>query len=204
MPQSQLERRPAAGDDLRRLRLRHRLQPAPGPRLHAARPARDQAGHRAARSRAPACTATPRTPWPTAKPGLQGGAPGTLDEPFGSPNGQAQLMAGFEAIGKLPYAEATKLVKHPVACIDCHDPKTMQLRVTRPGFLRGIVALAEQRARAAPALHREVAQGRPAGGLRRQPRCHPPGNAVDGLRPVPRGVLLRPEGRRSSSPGTTA
>ncbi|HEX7599543.1 MAG TPA: ammonia-forming cytochrome c nitrite reductase subunit c552, partial [Polyangia bacterium] len=74
--------------------------------------------------------------------GLKGGAPGTLDEDFTSPNAQAQLMAGFEAIGKLPYAEATKLVKHPVACIDCHDPKNMALRVTKPGFIRGIVALA--------------------------------------------------------------
>jgi len=27
--------------------------------------------------------------------------------------------------------------------VDCHDPKTMQLRVTRPGFLNGIRALAE-------------------------------------------------------------
>lgn len=74
--------------------------------------------------------------------GLQGGAPGTLDEAFTSPNAQAQLMAGFEAICKMPYAEATKLVKHPVACIDCHDPKNMSLRVTKPGFIRGIVALA--------------------------------------------------------------
>lgn len=31
---------------------------------------------------------------------------------------------------------------HPVACIDCHDPKSMQLRVTRPGFITGIAALA--------------------------------------------------------------
>ena len=31
---------------------------------------------------------------------------------------------------------------HPVACIDCHDPKSMQLRVTRPGFVNGIAALA--------------------------------------------------------------
>jgi nitrite reductase (cytochrome c-552) len=31
---------------------------------------------------------------------------------------------------------------HPVACIDCHDPRSMQLRVTRPGFVRGIAALA--------------------------------------------------------------
>lgn len=31
---------------------------------------------------------------------------------------------------------------HPVSCIDCHDPKTMQLRITRPGFVNGIAALA--------------------------------------------------------------
>ncbi len=30
---------------------------------------------------------------------------------------------------------------HPVACIDCHDPRTMALRVTRPGFINGIKAL---------------------------------------------------------------
>ncbi len=75
--------------------------------------------------------------------GLQNGAAGTLDEAFTSPNAQAQLMAGFEAICKMPYNEAVKLVKHPVACIDCHDPKNMQLRVTKPGFIRGIDALAK-------------------------------------------------------------
>jgi nitrite reductase (cytochrome c-552) len=31
---------------------------------------------------------------------------------------------------------------HPVSCIDCHDPRSMQLRVTRPGFVIGIAALA--------------------------------------------------------------
>jgi nitrite reductase (cytochrome c-552) len=31
---------------------------------------------------------------------------------------------------------------HPVSCVDCHDPKTMHIRVTRPGFVRGIQALA--------------------------------------------------------------
>lgn len=74
--------------------------------------------------------------------GLQNGAAGTLDEAFTSPNAQAQLMAGFEAVCKMPYSDAVKLVKHPVACIDCHDPKNMQLRVTKPGFIRGIDALA--------------------------------------------------------------
>ncbi|QDU87020.1 Cytochrome c-552 precursor [Pirellulimonas nuda] len=31
---------------------------------------------------------------------------------------------------------------HPVTCIDCHDPGTMAIRVTRPGFVNGIAALA--------------------------------------------------------------
>jgi len=74
--------------------------------------------------------------------GLKKGAPGNIDEAFDSENARAQLMTGFEAVCKMPYAEATKLAKHPVACIDCHDPKTMGLRVTKPGFIRGIDALA--------------------------------------------------------------
>ena len=32
---------------------------------------------------------------------------------------------------------------HPVSCIDCHDPRSMRLRVTRPGFVNGIRALAQ-------------------------------------------------------------
>ncbi len=32
---------------------------------------------------------------------------------------------------------------HPVSCVDCHAPDNMALRVTRPGFMRGIAALAE-------------------------------------------------------------
>src|SRR6266508_939006 len=43
-------------------------------------------------------------------------------------------------MNQMPYAEARKLVTHPVACIDCHDPPTMQLRVTRPGFIEDIRA----------------------------------------------------------------
>jgi len=55
--------------------------------------------------------------------------------------GGGDLIKGFEAMNHLPYMEARKQVKHPVACIDCHDATTMQLRVTRPGFLEGIRAL---------------------------------------------------------------
>jgi nitrite reductase (cytochrome c-552) len=32
---------------------------------------------------------------------------------------------------------------HPVSCVDCHNPETMRVRVTRPGFIHGIAALAE-------------------------------------------------------------
>jgi nitrite reductase (cytochrome c-552) len=54
--------------------------------------------------------------------------------------GHGDLFAGFEAMNHMTFAEARKLVEHPIACIDCHDPGTMQLRVTRPGFLEGIRA----------------------------------------------------------------
>ncbi len=47
---------------------------------------------------------------------------------------------GFEKLNPLPYEEARKEVKHPVACIDCHDPESMALRVTRPAFLEGMRA----------------------------------------------------------------
>ncbi len=52
--------------------------------------------------------------------------------------GQGDLVAGFEALNRMPYVEARKHVEHPVACIDCHDPGTMALRVTRPAFMEGI------------------------------------------------------------------
>ena len=59
--------------------------------------------------------------------------------------GNGDLIKGFELMNPMPYEEARTHVEHPVACIDCHDPETMQLRITRPGFLEGIkVAKAEQ------------------------------------------------------------
>ncbi|HUF16697.1 MAG TPA: ammonia-forming cytochrome c nitrite reductase subunit c552 [Thermoanaerobaculia bacterium] len=55
--------------------------------------------------------------------------------------GNGDLIEGFEALNQLPYAEARKHVTHPITCIDCHDPDTMELRITRPGFIEGIRAL---------------------------------------------------------------
>ena len=52
--------------------------------------------------------------------------------------GDGDLIRGFERLNPMPYFEARQLVRHPVSCIDCHDPATMELRVTRPGFIEGI------------------------------------------------------------------
>ena len=63
--------------------------------------------------------------------------------------GDGDVTRGFEKVSGMPYAEARAmrdgagqpLVQHPIACVDCHDPKTMAVRVTRPGFIAGIKAL---------------------------------------------------------------
>jgi len=88
--------------------------------------------------------------------------------------GGGDIFKGFELLGRMPYADAhAEVVRtgssnpvagsasttyqhadgaHPVACVDCHDPRSMELRVTRPGFILGIQALA---AGAAPVPHLE-------------------------------------------------
>ena len=57
--------------------------------------------------------------------------------------GNGDIMKGFNAISEqhMTYPQIRQSVKHAVACIDCHDPQTMQLRVTRPAFIEGIRAL---------------------------------------------------------------
>src|SRR5579883_2180109 len=42
--------------------------------------------------------------------------------------GSGDMFKGFQAINHMKYMEARQFAKHPVACIDCHDPQTMQLR----------------------------------------------------------------------------
>jgi len=81
-----------------------------------------------------------------------------LKTPDGSPEETTPGPGGSSVTAKTP-ANADGLPKgapttrealaahvgeaHPVACIDCHNPETMQLRVTRPGFMNGIQALAD-------------------------------------------------------------
>ncbi len=61
--------------------------------------------------------------------------------------GGGDAMRGFEESFKYPYKELNAKLHesghaHPVSCVDCHEPATMALRVTRPGFLKGIQAFA--------------------------------------------------------------
>src|SRR3954467_11376932 len=70
--------------------------------------------------------------------------------------GGGDVMKGFQQVTAMSYQQAfDELGKtpdgsrdggppkaHPVSCVDCHDPNSMELRVTRPGFITGIAALA--------------------------------------------------------------
>jgi nitrite reductase (cytochrome c-552) len=50
-------------------------------------------------------------------------------------------MEGFKKFNQLPYFEARALVEHPITCIDCHNPKDMSLRISRPGLINGLKVL---------------------------------------------------------------
>ena len=96
--------------------------------------------------------------------------------------GDGDILKGFDKLNHMPYVEATKLAKHPVSCIDCHDPKTMALRVTRPAFHRG---------------HPQLQGFAGREGLRSEHHGVRAGDAQLRLRPVPRRVLL--QGRREAA-----
>lgn len=55
--------------------------------------------------------------------------------------GGGGLTRGFEKLDAMPYPEARKWVEHPVSCIDCHEPQTMRLRITRPAFMEAMAQL---------------------------------------------------------------
>lgn len=65
--------------------------------------------------------------------------------------GNGDVFAGFKKTYEMSYQDLDKVVHdmghaHPVSCVDCHDPSTMGLRVTRPGFINAIGALASSEA----------------------------------------------------------
>src|SRR5262249_29463269 len=61
--------------------------------------------------------------------------------------GGGDVMKGLDETSRHSYQEVSQMLRdsghaHPVSGVDCHEPKTMALRVTRPGFIRGIQAFA--------------------------------------------------------------
>jgi nitrite reductase (cytochrome c-552) len=97
--------------------------------------------------------------------------------PLGTP--AEQIDKGLERVGDMSYWDAHELLAkttggaHPVSCVDCHDPKTMELRVTRPAFIAGIRRLASSSAEV-PHL--------PSIGRWRRDRSRPYDPNVDGTR----------------------
>jgi nitrite reductase (cytochrome c-552) len=60
-----------------------------------------------------------------------------------------QLQAGLVKVSELGYWDAHKALAelsggkaHPVSCVDCHDPQSMEVRPTRPAFITGLQKLA--------------------------------------------------------------
>lgn len=62
--------------------------------------------------------------------------------------GEGDELKGMQVTHKMTYQDTNKMLHdlgnaHPVSCVDCHSSKNMTLRVTRPGFIQGIQALAD-------------------------------------------------------------
>ncbi|RRD47204.1 ammonia-forming cytochrome c nitrite reductase subunit c552 [Tessaracoccus sp. OH4464_COT-324] len=58
--------------------------------------------------------------------------------------GDGDRAKGWAEMNKLPFEEAVQHAKGPIACIDCHTPGTMELRITRPAFIEGIARYKEK------------------------------------------------------------
>ncbi len=60
-----------------------------------------------------------------------------------------QLQAGLAKVAEMGYWDAHKALEqlsggkaHPVSCVDCHDPQSMEVRATRPAFIAAMQKLA--------------------------------------------------------------
>jgi nitrite reductase (cytochrome c-552) len=84
--------------------------------------------------------------WPAVMEGFKAASAMTYSaahaELLKTPDGSEKVTKAHTAATKSEQDSHNVGHAHPVSCIDCHDPKTMQVRVTRPGFMNGIAALA--------------------------------------------------------------
>ncbi len=131
--------------------------------------------------------------------------------------GGGDVFKGFEALGKMSYADAhAEVVKtgssNPVA--GGHERSSSSTRTARIPSPASIATIRRRwrcasRAPASSAAFKrsptsdepvphlpsiERWRGKPRAAVRSQRRCHPAGDAVVRLRPVPRRILLRAEG----------
>ncbi|MFZ3103002.1 MAG: ammonia-forming cytochrome c nitrite reductase subunit c552 [Desulfitobacteriaceae bacterium] len=58
-----------------------------------------------------------------------------------SPNATQLISEMGDSFYKQPFKDIQPLIKHPVSCVDCHDSRTMQLKVTRQPFLEALKAM---------------------------------------------------------------
>ncbi len=61
--------------------------------------------------------------------------------------GDGDALDGMKKTHAMSYQELNQMVHdmghaHPVSCVDCHEPDSMAVRVTRPAFIEGIQRLA--------------------------------------------------------------
>jgi nitrite reductase (cytochrome c-552) len=61
--------------------------------------------------------------------------------------GNGDPFKGLDETSRHSYQEVNQMLHdagtaHPVSCVDCHDPNTMELRVTRPAFIAAMEKLA--------------------------------------------------------------
>jgi nitrite reductase (cytochrome c-552) len=60
---------------------------------------------------------------------------------------------GVQQFYQTPFKDLVGKVQHPISCLDCHDPKTMDLRISRPAFVE---AMARRGVDVAKATHQEM------------------------------------------------
>ena len=55
--------------------------------------------------------------------------------------GDGNIRKGAKKFYSKTWAELGKEIKHPIGCLDCHDPKTQDLRITRPAIIEGFSSM---------------------------------------------------------------
>ncbi|MCL2089966.1 MAG: ammonia-forming cytochrome c nitrite reductase subunit c552 [Micrococcales bacterium] len=81
-------------------------------------------------------------PQPGACSNCHASLPPIVDQLAGTSDGTGLNEAGWAAMNVMPYTELANTIESDhltaVSCIDCHDPETMKLRITRPALVQAM------------------------------------------------------------------